>query len=97
MFAPCTFTTDSTVAFKVTLDGISQVDTPLVSALHSQFYSTLHVEEHPSPLSVFPSSHGAFNLMPSPHIYSQRLVEGMRVYPGIKLHLMHECVGVVIS
>ena len=49
---------------------------------------TRQSEEHPSPLLLFPSSHGSVNLLPSPQFYIHNDEAKLIVKPG--WHCVHE-------
>jgi len=48
----------------------TQIDVPLEFCVHWKPFYIVHWDEHPSPLTLFLSSHWCLNLIPSPHIYS---------------------------
>lgn len=58
-------------------------------AVHYQELSMEHMDEHPSPLSVLPSSQESVILIPSPHISSHKPVDDASLYPGTRLHRKH--------
>ena len=73
---------------------------PSTSCVHSQFGSSLHLSEHPSPELRLPSSHSSSgSLSPSPHGEVQPLVpvqmgsdlqSGAQPSPGIVLPSSHD-------
>lgn len=51
-------------------------------SIHANFFSTVHLDEHPSPSSLLPSSHYTLESFPSPHIYTQDNEIGSRENPS---------------
>ena len=52
--------------------------------MHANLFYTVHLDEQPSPSSIFPSSHYKSDSFPSPHFYTHDNDIGSRENPSIQ-------------